>query len=69
MSKKYIVGVREVHVQYVSVEADSIEEAIAKAEDGCEGDETLQLEYSHTMDSDSWSVEEVKKDGTTELVF
>ena len=60
---QYIVGVREVHVQYIKVEASSVREALEIVSDGCEGDEALHLEYSHTMGVDSWSVEEVIDNG------
>jgi hypothetical protein len=55
---EYYVLVREVHVSYRKVEASSPEEAKNKVCDG-EGDE-VQLEYSHTLDSDKWTIEEVK---------
>ena len=56
MSKTYIVGIREVHVNLVEVEAESPEEATAAAADGA-GD-YLDLEFSHTLDTDEWTVEE-----------
>jgi hypothetical protein len=56
MSKEYIVSVREVHIQEVLIEADSPEQAIEKVVKG-EG-ENLDGEYSHTLDSDLWTVEE-----------
>lgn len=51
----YFVLVREVHVSHREVEADSPEQALDKAQQG-EGDEVF-LEYSHTMDRDTWTVE------------
>lgn len=54
-SKTYIVGIREVHVSYRRVVADSVESA--KDEAAGNGEE-ISLEYSHTLDSDLWSVEE-----------
>ena len=56
--RKYIVMVREVHVQPVEVFAQSPDHAINKVRDG-EGDTLFELlEYSHTMDFDTWTVEE-----------
>lgn len=57
MATKYIVYVREVYVQANEVFANSPEEAKALVE-ACEG-EILEdcLEYSHTLDKDSWTVE------------
>ena len=57
--KKFHVGVREVHVQTVEVEAENAEEAREKVQEG-EGDYLdNMLEYSHCLDSDLWTVEEV----------
>jgi len=57
-TKTYLVGVREVHVQQVRVNAKSGAEAIKKVADG-EGDYLDDmLEYSHTSDTDTWTVEE-----------
>lgn len=56
--KKFIVFVREVYVQQVLVEAESENEAIKKVRFG-EGDHLdNSLEYSHTLDSDTWTAEE-----------
>jgi hypothetical protein len=55
---KFIVGIREVHVRMVEVEAESRDEAIDLADNTQEDD--IHLEYSHCMNKDSWSVEEVK---------
>lgn len=58
VKKRYIVSRREVHIQMVSVEAESKEEAIEKVAEG-EGemmDNTL--EYSHSLDPEYWTVEE-----------
>lgn len=52
--EKFFVEMREVHVQTVSVTAETPMEAIKKVEEG-EGD-YVTMEYSHTMDSESWSV-------------
>ena len=56
---QFIVSVREVHIQGVKLEAKNREEAIRRVRlgeglylDNC-------LEYSHTLDPESWTVEEV----------
>ena len=56
--KKFIVSVREVHIQMVEVEAENEEEAKDKvlAGDGVHRDDSL--EFSHTLDSELWTVEE-----------
>jgi len=64
---KYIVGIREVHVSYREVEANSIEEALEIAPGSLGDDE--RLEYSHTLDTDTWSVEEEKENGKWEIVY
>lgn len=57
---KYHVGIREVHVVTVSVEAKSEEEALKKAGSILEeGLDEIDQEYSHTLDPDTWSVERV----------
>lgn len=53
---KYYIGIREVHVSTVVIEAESEEEALDSAAAG-EGDEVM-LEYSHTMGRDHFTVEE-----------
>lgn len=50
---KYNVFVEEMWVRCVQVEADSFEEAIKIAGNGC--GEELDFEYSHTLNSD-WKV-------------
>ena len=55
---KFIVGVREVWVQNVAIDAQDKGEAIAKIQDG-EGEYLHdQLEYSDTRDPIEWTVEE-----------
>lgn len=56
--KTFIIGVKEVHIQPVRVEADSREEAIKKVAEG-EG-ETLEelLEYDYTLEPDVWTAQE-----------
>lgn len=52
---KFYIGIREVHVSTVVVEAESKEQAIIKAKEGnCH---EVMCEYSHTLDSNTWSVE------------
>ena len=59
--KMFEVKVREVHVQPYSIEAKTKEEAIAIVQAG--GGEIIEggFEYSHTLDSENWTVEEVEK--------
>jgi hypothetical protein len=59
MTKKFTVGIREMHINYVTVEADSVEEALKKALEG-EYDDTNDLQYSCTdEDTSLWSVNEL----------
>ena len=56
--KTYVVSVREVHVQQIEVQAKSEGDAIEKVAHG-EGtplDDTL--EFSHTLDTATWTVEQ-----------
>jgi len=55
----YYIGIREVHVSTVEVEADSEEEALNLAADGA-GEEVM-LEYSHTLSRGHFSVERVEQ--------
>jgi len=60
MKKTYLVGVREVHVRHYSVKAENEERAkdlVYQRADSvvdCEFEE-----YSHELDRDTWSVEEI----------
>ncbi len=54
--KLYNVLVREVHVSIMQIAAFSPAEAIKLVNDG-DGEEMF-LEYSHTLDQDTWTVEE-----------
>jgi hypothetical protein len=55
---KYIVNVREVHIQMVEVEAQNKNEAKQKVKEG-EGEYLdNSLGYSHALDSDTWTVDE-----------
>ena len=56
--KEYRVYVHEVWVQPKIVFADNPEDAIIKAENGGEFVENA-LEYSHSLPTDTWTVEEV----------
>ena len=53
--RTYVVAVKEVHVQHVSIEADSYEEAISLVNDG-DGDEIGEAEYTCTLESDDWDI-------------
>jgi hypothetical protein len=57
---KYYIGIREVHVSTVFVEADSEEEALDKAAEG--ESEEVMLEYSHTMDREHFTIDRVTHD-------
>lgn len=54
---KYLVGVREVHISYREIEANSPEEAIKKADDVVT---EVFREYSHDLSEELWTVEEIK---------
>ena len=57
---KFNVIVKEVHTRTITVKADSKEEAIEKANNIIEeGEDDINLEYSHTLDTDEWDIEEV----------
>ena len=56
---KYVVYVREVHVQAVEIDAETVEDARKLVQDG-EGyyiDDSL--EYSHCLEPYTWSVKKV----------
>ena len=60
MKKTYIVGAREVHVRHYRVQAENESEAIKLVNDLDASVEDIGFEeYSHTLDRDTWSVEEV----------
>ena len=54
-ARYFLVGVREVHVSTILIEAYNKEEAKRLVGEG----EEIYLEYSHTLDQNLWSVEEV----------
>lgn len=60
---KYIVGIREVHVNYIDIETDETDESIIKKlaeKKATEDMGDIYMEYSHTLDPDVWSIEKVK---------
>jgi hypothetical protein len=60
--KKFIVIVREVYIQPVLIEAETIDKAIEAVADG-EGEIIEgQMEYSHNLNPELWSVEELKEE-------
>lgn len=54
---KYLVGVCEVHVSTMEVEASSPEEALERADERL-GRE-LKCEYSHTLPRDTWTINKI----------
>ena len=60
MKKSYLVGIREVHFRFFSVQAESPEEAreLVNQRDPSATDENF-TEFSHELDQDTWSVEEI----------
>lgn len=54
---KFNVLIREVHVSHREVEAETEAEAMKLAEDA----EEHFLEYSHTLDRETWTVEKIKE--------
>jgi len=63
MKKRYIVGVREVHVRHYAVTAANEEEAKELVNERASQVTDLDFcEYSHELDRDTWSVEERTKE-------
>jgi hypothetical protein len=58
--KSYVVRVQEVHIQKRHVKARTEAEAIKKIADGygCITEQDGDVEYSHTLDTHTWSVGE-----------
>ena len=52
---EYRIFKREVWKQRVTVEAETLAEAVAIAQSGEEDDDEHAFEYSHTMDTDTWT--------------
>ncbi len=57
--RKYLVGIQEIHVRTVEVEAESAREARSMAGNAPPGDE-INVEYSHTLNENTWTVEGVE---------
>jgi hypothetical protein len=57
-TKTFLVSVREVHVQQFRVEAETENEALIKVSSGDGECLDNALEYSHSLDTDTWTVEE-----------
>ena len=59
MKRTYIVGVREVHVRFYSVDAENPDLAKALVSERADGVVDLEWEeYSNEQNRDTWSVEE-----------
>ena len=59
MKKRYIVGVRELHVRHYEVTAENEEEAIDLVHERGPQVKDLEFEeFSHELGRDTWSVEE-----------
>lgn len=56
--KTYSVGVREVYIHYVEVQAENEEEARIKAEELYETEEQPIGEYDYTLGWDHWDIQE-----------
>jgi hypothetical protein len=56
--KTFNVVIMEVHASTRAVQAATAEEALAKIVNGVEDGDELACEYSHTLDADTWTVEE-----------
>ena len=52
----YEVGRHEVHIQYILVEAESVDEAIEIAE-ADEDTEYTSMEFSHCLETSRWACE------------
>jgi hypothetical protein len=60
MKKHYLVGVREIHVRFYTVESENEDQAKELVDRRTpEATDMEELEYSHELDRDTWSVEEV----------
>lgn len=64
---KFRVNVREVHIQGYAVEAENKAEAKRIVEEGGGALDEGFFEYSHTLDSDLWTVDKLEgKDSSVE---
>lgn len=62
MKKRYIVGVREVHVRHYAVTAEDEEEAKDLVYERGPQVKDLEFgEFSHELDHDNWSVEDTSE--------
>lgn len=52
---EYRIKIREVHYAWVTVQADSEDEALKKAEDSL--DDEIEMMYDYTLDRSEWGVE------------
>ena len=57
---RYAVEIREIHVVTVEVDADSEDEAREKASVVLEESDSLDMEYSHTLDWEDWPVRKIR---------
>ena len=55
---RFIVNVREVHIQPVAIEALNSADAINQVRQGAGDYDKYPGEYSHTLNTDTWTVEE-----------
>lgn len=53
---KYVVRAREVHIAYYEINAESPEAAVQAVVN--DAGELVNTEYSHTLNRDSWDVED-----------
>lgn len=53
---KYIIGVPEVHINWIEVEADNLDLAFERADDGVDLESIEELQYSHTLERDDFKV-------------
>jgi len=59
MKRTYLVGVREVHIRYYSVDAENPDLAKALVSERANGVVDLEWEeYANELNRDTWSVEE-----------
>ena len=66
MKKTYLVGVREVHARHYSVQAENVEEAKDLVYQQAESVVDMSFEeYSHCLDRETWSVEEIPAKDTS----
>jgi len=61
--KLYTVGVRELHIRYIDVQAESEDEARDLAQDAaCANIGTADLQYIEDLNKSTWDVLEVEND-------